>query len=160
MSEAYFHQGDYPHALAYMDNYEKLGGPMGREELYLAGYCYYADREYDRAVERLSQVASGSDALAQNACFHLADCYLQTGDRAKAMSAFGLASAADYDPEIKEEAMFDYGKLQYEQGGGVFDGAIAVLNNYIESFPSSPRVGEARELLLAAYFNSRNYDAA
>ena len=56
--------------------------------------------------------------------------------------------------------MFDYGKLQYEQGGGVFDGAIAVLNNYIESFPSSPRVGEARELLLAAYFNSRNYDAA
>lgn len=76
------------------------------------------------------------------------------------MSAFGLASAADYDPEIKEEAMFDYGKLQYEQGGGVFDGAIAVLNNYIESFPSSPRVGEARELLLAAYFNSRNYDAA
>lgn len=120
VSEAYFHQGDYPHALAYMDNYEKLGGTMGREELYLAGYCYYADREYDRAVERLSQVASGSDALAQNACFHLADCYLQTGDRAKAMSAFGLASAADYDPEIKEEAMFDYGKLQYEQGGGVF----------------------------------------
>lgn len=160
VSEAYFHQGDYPHALAYMDNYEKLGGTMGREELYLAGYCYYADREYDRAVERLSQVASGSDALAQNASFHLADCYLQTGDRAKAMSAFGLASAADYDPEIKEEAMFDYGKLQYEQGGGVFDGAIAVLNNYIESFPSSPRVGEARELLLAAYFNSRNYDAA
>ena len=160
VSEAYFHQGDYPRALAYMDNYEKLGGTMGREELYLAGYCYYADREYDRAVERLSQVASGSDALAQNASFHLADCYLQTGDRAKAMSAFGLASAADYDPEIKEEAMFDYGKLQYEQGGGVFDGAIAVLNNYIESFPSSPRVGEARELLLAAYFNSRNYDAA
>ena len=35
-----------------------------------------------------------------------------------------------------------------------------MLNNYIESFPSSPRVGEARELLLAAYFNSRNYDAA
>ena len=35
MSEAYFHQGDYPHALAYMDNYEKLGGTMGREELYL-----------------------------------------------------------------------------------------------------------------------------
>lgn len=92
--------------------------------------------------------------------FIWADCYLQTGDRAKAMSAFGLASAADYDPEIKEEAMFDYGKLQYEQGGGVFDGAIAVLNNYIESFPSSPRVGEACELLLAAYFNSRNYDAA
>lgn len=44
VSEAYFHQGDYPRALAYMDNYEKLGGTMGREELYLAGYCYYADR--------------------------------------------------------------------------------------------------------------------
>ena len=27
-------------------------------------------------------------------------------------------------------------------------------------YPDSPRVGEAREILLAAYFNSRNYDAA
>jgi len=81
VSEAYFHLGDYPKALAYMDNYAKLGGEMGREELYLAGYCNYVDRDYPKAIDRLTQVASGGDELAQNASFHLGDAYLQMGDR-------------------------------------------------------------------------------
>ncbi|WP_300286427.1 tetratricopeptide repeat protein [uncultured Alistipes sp.] len=160
VSEAYFHRGEYPEALAFMDNYAKLGGAMGREETYLAGYCEYAEHLYDDAIDRLSQVASGGDELAQNASFHLADAYLQTGDRKKAMSAFHLASSADFDPAIREEALFNYGKLLYEQGGGVFNEAITVLDDYIRTYPDSPRVGEAREILLAAYFNSRNYDAA
>lgn len=84
VSEAYFHLGDYPKALAYMDNYAKLGGEMGREELYLAGYCNYVDRDYPKAIDRLTQVASGGDELAQNASFHLGDAYLQMGDKKKA----------------------------------------------------------------------------
>ena len=34
------------------------------------------------------------------------------------------------------------------------------MDNYIKEFPDSPRINEAREILLAAYFNSRNYNAA
>ena len=160
VSEAYFHLGDYPKALAYMDNYAKLGGEMGREELYLAGYCNYVDRDYPKAIDRLTQVASGGDELAQNASFHLGDAYLQMGDKKKAMSAFALAASDDFDQAIREEAMFNYGKLQYELGGGIFNEAITTLDNYIKEFPDSPRINEAREILLAAYFNSRNYNAA
>jgi len=160
VSEAYFHLGDYPKALAYMDNYAKLGGEMGREELYLAGYCNYVDRDYPKAIDRLTQVASGGDELAQNASFHLGDAYQQMGDKKKAMSAFALAASDDFDQAIREEAMFNYGKLQYELGGGIFNEAITTLDNYIKEFPDSPRINEAREILLAAYFNSRNYNAA
>lgn len=160
VSEAYFHLGDYPKALAYMENYAKLGGDMGREELYIAGYCHYIDRMYTQAIDELSQVASGGGEMAQNASFHLGDAYLQMGDKKMAMSAFALAASADFNPEIKEEAMFNYGKLQYELGGTVFNDAITTLDNYLRSYPDSPRVNEAREILLAAYFNSRNYDAA
>lgn len=63
-------------------------------------------------------------------------------------------------PEIKREAMLNAGKLQYELGGGAFNEAITTLAGYVQAYPDSPRIDEARELLLAAYFNSRNYEAA
>ncbi len=48
---------------------------------------------------------------------------------------------------IAEDALFNYGKLQYELGGGVFNEAINVLGRYLERYPDSPRADEARELL-------------
>ena len=35
-----------------------------------------------------------------------------------------------------------------------------MLTRYVERYPSSPRAEEARALLIAAYYNSRDYDAA
>ncbi len=61
---------------------------------------------------------------------------------------------------MAEDALFNYAKLQYELGGGAFNGAINLLTRYIERYPRSPRVGEARTLLIAAYYNSRDYVAA
>ena len=160
LSEAYFRQGQYADALAQIENYEKLGGEMGPEELYLAGYSNYNQLYYTKASTQLTDVASGGGELGQNAAFHLGDCYLKLGDKQKALRAFVLASASDYSPEIKREAMLNAGKLQYELGGGAFNEAITTLAGYVQAYPDSPRIDEARELLLAAYFNSRNYEAA
>ena len=71
-----------------------------------------------------------------------------------------LASNAEFDSAIAEDALFNYGKLQYELGGGRFNEAIQVLNRYVAQYPSSPRVRTAKELLAAAYYNSHNYDEA
>ena len=127
---------------------------------YLAGYSNYNQLYYTKASTQLTDVASGGGELGQNAAFHLGDCYLKLGDKQKALRAFVLASASDYSPEIKREAMLNAGKLQYELGGGAFNEAITTLAGYVQAYPDSPRIDEARELLLAAYFNSRNYEAA
>ena len=42
----------------------------------------------------------------------------------------------------------------------MFNEAINILKEYIERYPSSERATAARELLVAAYYNSRDYDAA
>ncbi len=160
LSESYFHKAAYADALRYIQQYEELGGAMGREELYLAGFCNYDQLYFNRAVDQLSAVASADDELGQNAAFHLGDSYLQLQDKRKALGAFALASSADFNPAVQEEAMFNYGKLQYEQGGGAFGEAITILDKYVKTFPNSPRIDEAREILLAAYFNSHNYEAA
>ena len=76
------------------------------------------------------------------------------------MQAFAMATDESLDAAIAEDALFNYAKLQYELGGGAFNGAINLLTRYIERYPSTPRTAEARTLLIAAYYNSRDYEAA
>ncbi len=160
MAEAWFHKGDYARTLSYMDHFRKAGGKMGREEYYLEGYADYMRNDIDPAIEALTQVCGPDDKLTQNAAYHLGGCYLRAGNKRQAMLSFSMAAGADYDDVIREDALFNYGKLQYELGGGVFNEAINLLSRYIREYPASPRLDEARQYLVAAYYNSKNYEAA
>lgn len=160
MAESWFRLGEYGKPLDYLDAYVKAGGEMGRNENYLYGFSLYRTARYDDAAGYLRKVCGPDDALTQNASYHLADCCLRSGDKQQAMQSFAMASNADFDPTIAEEALFNYGKLQYELGGGRFSEAIRVLNRYAERYPSSERIRTVRELQAAAYYNSRNYEEA
>lgn len=160
MAEAWFRLGEYSKPLDYLDAFVQAGGEMGRDENYLYGFSLYRTARYDDAAEYLRKACGADDALTQNASYHLADCYLRGGDKQQAMQSFAMASNAEFDSAIAEDALFNYGKLQYELGGGRFNEAIQVLNRYVAQYPSSPRVRTAKELLAAAYYNSHNYDEA
>ena len=160
MSESWFQLGNYANAVKYMTAYKSGGGNMGRLENYIMGYSLYRQTLYSEAATYLREACGADDMLTQNASYHLADCYLREGDKSNAMHSFAMASSATFDKEIAEDALFNYGKLQYELGGGVFNEAINVLTRYIDQHPSSPRANEAHQLLIAAYYNSRNYSEA
>ena len=160
MAESWFRLGEYSKPLDNLDAYARTGGVMGRAENYIYGFSLYRTARYDEARDYLRQACGADDALTQNASYHLADCYLREGDKQMAMQSFAMASNADFDAEIAEDALFNYGKLQYELGGGHFNEAIQILTRYVERYPDSSRTRTARELLAAAYYNSHNYDAA
>ncbi|MCD8072949.1 MAG: tetratricopeptide repeat protein [Alistipes sp.] len=160
MGESWFHKANYERALHYMEVYRQSGGKMGREENYLVGFSQYMRNETAGAERSLSMVVGHDDRLTKNAAYHLGSLYLRTGDKQRAMQSFSMASGSGFDPDIREDALFNYGKLQYELGGGVFNEAINVLNRYIAEYPAGSRTGEAREFLVAAYYNSKNYEAA
>ena len=151
-----FKSGDYQ---AVADNKES-GGEMNRVENYILGYSLYRQTFYSEAEDYLRAACGADDMLTQNASYNLADCYLRAGDKENAMRSFAMAASSAYDPNIAEDALFNYGKLQYELGGGVFNEAINVLSRYVELYPESERVMEARRLLIAAYYNSHNYAEA
>lgn len=159
-AESWFRLGDYGRTISYLENYMQDGGTMAREEQYLMGYALYRSAYYERAADYLQAVCSGDDALTQNAAYHLGDCRLKLGDKTRAMQSMALASTMSFDEQIREDALFNYGKLQFELGGGQFNEAINILTRYIDTYPQSERVAEARECLVAAYYNSKNYDAA
>ena len=50
--------------------------------------------------------------------------------------------------------------MLFETGGGTFNESINVLARYIKRYPNSIRTPEAKELLIAAYYNSKDYDMA
>lgn len=160
VAESWFHTGGWREASEHLQRYEELGGNMGREERYMQGFASYMTGDYEDAAERLALAAGPDDKLSQNASYHLADCYLRMGRKQQAMQSFAIASTVGYDDAIGEDALFNYGKLQYELGGGYFNEAVNVLNRYLELYPASGRTPQVKEYLAAAYYNSRNYDAA
>ena len=160
IAESWFRLEEYDKAAAHLAAYVAFGGEMGRDENYLQGFSLYRTARYGEAAEALRKACGADDALTQNASYHLADCYLRGGDKQAAMQAFAMASNEAFDPVIAEQALFNYGKLQYELGGDRFNETINVLNRYAAKYPDSKRMPQVRELLAAAYYNSNNYDAA
>ena len=159
-AESWFRLGDYSKAVAAVTDFREAGGTISRDESYIEGYSLYRTVRYEQAAAALRQACGADDALTQNASYHLADCYLHCGDKRSAMQAFAMAANAEFDPSIAQDALFNYGKLQYELGGERFNEAINVLGRYLETYPSSERAPEVRSLLAAAYYNSKDYDAA
>ena len=102
LAESYFIQGDYNNALKYINTYpEEM---FGRQENYIRGYSLYRMTQYREAVQALSKVCGAEDALTQNASYHLADCYLNMGNKQMAADAFALAAVEGFDDTIAEDA--------------------------------------------------------
>ncbi len=160
VAEAYFRGDDYDGAAKYITAYQESGREMGREDNYVLGFSLYRTTRYEAAIKHLKAASGADDALTQNASYHLADCYLRSGNKSGAMQAFAMASSSGYNSEIEEDALYNYGKLQYELGGGAFNESINVLTRYLNTYPESPRTSEVKKLLVAAYYNSKSYDAA
>lgn len=159
-AESWYRCEDYQKTLQYITAYKNGGGKMGREENYMLGYATYRMTDYAGAIQILKSVCNGTDDIAQNASYHLADCYIRLGDKRNSINAFAMAADERYNNDIAEDALFNYGKLLFETGGGTFNGSINVLTRYVTRYPDSPRASEAKELLIAAYYNSKDYDMA
>ncbi|MGE0079183.1 MAG: tetratricopeptide repeat protein [Bacteroidales bacterium] len=160
IGESYFKLKQYDSSLVYLEKYAEKAQQLSRDDHYLIGFAYYKNQKYADAAKYLERVSTTDDSLSQNAHYHLADCYLQQGDKAKARQAFGMASKLDFDNIIKEDALFNFAKLTYEQLYAPFNEAIEAFRSYIQLYPNTPRTDEAYNYLTLAYLNTRNYKEA
>lgn len=158
IAESYFIKGNYSQALKYIAQYP--AEQYGRQENYIKGYSLYRLARYRDAIEPLRSVCGAMDSLTQNASYHLADCYLRINDKESAADAFSMASIEGFDSTIAENALLNYGRLKYELGGGRFNESLNVLKKYLDRYPESMHRSEVQTLLIAAYYNSRDYEAA
>lgn len=160
IGESYYRMEKYNDALPYLEKYASKSSGMTTEDRYELGYAYYKISDLKNAISYFEQVAYGDNALAQNALFHLADCYIKTGEKQKARLAFSSAANMNYNPEIKENALFNYAVVTYELSLNPFNEAVKAFNEYIQLYPNSKRSDEAYNYLVLAYMTTQNYKAA
>lgn len=158
IGDSYFHLRDYAAAIPYLENYyNNTSGLKTREDSYLLGYCYYNTGSYDKAAPLLENASKGDDEMAQNALYHLADCYIKLDQKEKARVAFGASSELDFNDKIKEDALFNYAKLTYELSYSPFNETIKAFDRYISLYPNSERNTEAYRYLVDVYMVTHNY---
>lgn len=161
LGESYYHTMQYKEAIPHFKTYEKAAGHLSREDNYQMGYAYYKTKNYEKALDYFIDVTNiTDDSLAQNAFYHIGDCYLQQGYKQRALSAFGQAAKLEFNKEIQEDALFSYGKLCYEMAYNPFNETIKALQGYIKNYPNSNRLDEVYTYLVNVFTTSKNYKDA
>ncbi len=160
IGDSYFHLREFEKALPYLERYFASPGPKSREDNYLLGYVYYYTGTFDKAVPHLESASKGKDEMAQNAFYHLADCYIRQENKESARMAFEAASEMEFNDRIREDALFNYAKLTYEISYSPFNETIKAFDRYITLYPNTERNSEAYRYLTEVFMVTRNYQDA
>ena len=112
LSESYLIKGEKEKAREYYDDLSHED--MNRKDFFYAGTVLYSVDDYAGAIDNFLKMGSRADSLGQVANYLLANSYLRTHDQVSAMQCFNDASRVDFDPEITEDAAFNYAKLAFD----------------------------------------------
>ncbi|MCE3260312.1 MAG: hypothetical protein K0S12_1953, partial [Bacteroidetes bacterium] len=157
IGESYFNLKDYNNALTYLKQTDLGSSPEGN---YALGYCYYKTGDCAKAVTHLERATEDRDSLAQNAWYHMADCYVKLGEKLKAKNSYYSAYQQNFDKKITEDALFSFAKLSYELDFSPYNEAVKAFSKYLKEYPNSPRKEECYNFLVNVYSTTKNYDLA
>lgn len=160
IGEAYYRTGEYGKALPYLQAYKEKSADFTREDIYELAYAYYAVQKYPEAIANFEKVARSENHMAQNAYFHMADCYLKLGDKTKAYMAFGAASKMNFDAYITEESFFNYAKLSFELSYSPFNQTVKIFDDFLRKYPESEYKELAYDYLIKVFMKTKNYGQA
>lgn len=159
IGQSLFNQNKFDEALPYLLKYDGVGGKLNNNDFYQLGYAYYKQGDYEKAVATFNKIVDGENQTAQNAYYHLGQSYIKLNRSSDALNAFKKASEMDFDATIREDALYNYAKLSYENGNP-YDSVPAVILSFLDKYPNSDKKAEMNEFLIDSYFTSKNYPEA
>jgi tetratricopeptide (TPR) repeat protein len=157
--ESFFNLKNYDKALLYLKEYKGVNGKWTNTDHYQLGYVFYKRNEFEAAISEFNKIIDGDNFVAQNAFYHLAQCYLNISKKSEALNAFKNASEMDFDTHIKEDAFLNYAKLSYEIGNS-YQSVPEVLTSFLKTYPNSVEKEGVEQLLIDSYITSKNYNEA
>ena len=160
IGESYFNLNKYAEAIPHLKNYKGTRRKKwNNTDYYMLGYAYYKQDDFENAIAYFNKIIGGNNAVAQNAYYHLAQCYLQQDKKSEALNAFRNSSQMDYDLELQHDAYLNYAKLSYEIGNP-YKNVPEVLQDYLEKYPKTAYKTEIENLIVSAFLTSQNYEGA
>ncbi len=155
IAEALFALDRNEEASTYLEIFRNSGAKLSRKDYYFSGILSYDLKSYKAAAESFEKVVTVPDSLSQNAWYHLANCYLKARNQLAAMSAFQSAAGLDFDPAIKEDALFNFAKLSFDVNAD-----ISQFDQYMQLYPKSGRDDIINNYIAASYLRSKDYSSA
>ena len=155
LSEAFYAEGDQEAARKYLDVYVDSGAEMSRKDHYFSGIVSYSLKSWPAAIESFKHVLSQEDELGQNAWYYMANALLESRNKIAALDAFQAASECDFDPVIKEDALFNFAKLSFDVNSD-----ISQFRRYLAEYPDSGKDDIIHNYMAASFLLSNDYASA
>ena len=157
---SYFAKKDYDNSVAYYSRFEDKdhGKTQNTQDSYQMGYAYYKVGNYTKASTELEKLVDQNDIYAQNGNYTLGNVFLKMKNKQSARNAFFVASKLTFDPQLQEDALYEYSKLSYELDFNTQ--ALESTRLYLKNYPQSARTDEVKTLLGEELLNSKNYKEA
>lgn len=153
ISESSLILGDNDKAREYYEEFSRK--EMNRKDYFYAGSVLYSVHDYHGAIENYTCMADRSDSLGQIANYHLGNAYVHTRNQVAAMAAFYEASNVDFDPQITEDAAFNYAKLALD-----LNKDTRGFTRYIERWSTRKRGNAIYSYMALAALYDRDYAGA
>ncbi|HCM22088.1 MAG TPA: hypothetical protein DIC46_15245, partial [Porphyromonadaceae bacterium] len=152
--------GRVSRALPYYEKYLASTEKPLRGDAYFLGVAYFEAQRYNEAIRMFQQTTGERDELTQNAQLHLGLAYLKLGQKQQAQMAFEAAGRDNFDPKVRETALFNYALLAHETNFSVFSESITLFENFLREYPNSPYAEQVNDILAETFLTTNNYEAA
>ncbi|MDA9783033.1 tetratricopeptide repeat protein [Vicingaceae bacterium] len=159
IGDAYYETGRFEEALPNLEEYLKRNSGTN-DDFYQLGYSYFQTKNYEQAIKSFQKAVGKNDTLDQYAYFYIGQSNIYGDNKSSAKTAFKNAYQLKVDPEVTEDALFNYAKTAYELSYHPYDDAIGAFEEYINSYPNSTRINDAYEYLVGVYYSTKNYEEA
>jgi tetratricopeptide (TPR) repeat protein len=159
IGESYFNLKKYNEAIPYLKGYTGKKGKWNNTDYYQLGFAYYKQNDFENAISNFNKIIDEKNFVAQNAYYHLGECYLNLDKKTEALNAFKTASEMDFDTTIKQDAALNYAKLSYE-AGNPFKSVAEVLQDYLKTYPKSKAYEEINDLVISSFLHQQDYTGA
>ena len=133
--ERLYDERQWGRALTYLEAGEKT-----RTSQYKQGMCYYYTGAFDKAYNTLAE--SASDA---------------TGKKGDAHLAFLQASKMETNPQLREQALYNYALTLHEQQS---PNTVAAMEQFLKEFPTSKYATPVSQCLTEVYMSKKDYSKA
>lgn len=160
LGNSYYRLGQASRAVSYYERYlSGVDRPL-RGDAYFLGLSYFETGNYSKAVQMFQQAVGEPDELTQNAQLQLGQTYLRLNQKQSAQMAFEAASRNNFNPQVRETAMFNYALLAHETNFSVFSESITLFENFLKEFPDSPHKNQVNDILAETFLTTKDYNAA
>ncbi|MDR2853950.1 MAG: tetratricopeptide repeat protein [Prevotellaceae bacterium] len=159
LGEIAFEEKNYTAAISNLKNYERIFPKTLRNDVYLLGLSYLYTGDYKNSVQYLSKVTTAKDTLTENAYFYLGNAYVKLDDKNNARMAYQSALATNFNPAVREEAMYNYAMTSYETTT-LFGESVKAFEQLLNEYPKSKHADDAYNYLSSIYLSTNDYQAA